>query len=203
MRHFLATTLLALSCAAFAQNAKTDAKALPTQPPAPKPGDIVQNAVSLAAQAPAAKPEDVKSPEAIVAACYDVISGAPGDRNWDRFRSLFAPSARLTASVETPDGKHIVQLLNVEQYAQHAGAYFQKTGFYEHGIHNEMQRFGNVAQIFTSYESRHSPAEVPFEHGINSFQVLYDGQRWWVVSILWDEERKDNPLPAGMVNSNK
>jgi hypothetical protein len=47
------------------------------------------------AKAPEAKPEDVKSPEAIVAALYDVISGPAGTRDWDRFRSLFTPEGRL------------------------------------------------------------------------------------------------------------
>ena len=43
-----------------------------------------------------ADPEDVASVDAIVAAVYDVISGPAGEaRDWDRFRSLFLPGARL------------------------------------------------------------------------------------------------------------
>ena len=61
-------------------------------------------------------------------------------------------------------------------------------------IVSRVQTFGNVAQVFSSYESRHAPGEAPFARGINSFQLVYDGKRWWVVSILWDEERPDNPL---------
>jgi hypothetical protein len=55
---------------------------------------------------------------------------------------------------------------------------------------------GNVTQVFSSYESRHSPSDKPFDRGINSIQLLNDGKRWWVLSILWDSERADNPLPA-------
>ena len=174
------------------------AQAAPATPPTTKPGDIRQNAASLAAQAPAAKPEDVKSPEAIVAACYDVISGPAGTRDWDRFRSLFVPNARLTTAGTRADGSHGVALLNVDDYIKLAGGSMSKEGFYESGIHNDVRTFGNISQIFTSYESRHAPGEKPFQRGINSFQTLYDGQRWWVVSILWDGERADNPIPPDM-----
>ena len=35
----------------------------------------------------------------------------------------------------------------------------------------------------------------PFGRGINSIQLFHDGDRWWVVSVLWDNERPGNPLP--------
>jgi len=53
--------------------------------------------------------------------------------------------------------------------------------------------------VFSSYESRRSPAAKPFQRGINSIQLLNNGKRWWVLSILWDEERAGNPLPADFV----
>ena len=50
-----------------------------------------------------ANPEDVKSIDSILKATYDVISGGVGvKRNWDRFRSLFHPSARLTPTGRNP-----------------------------------------------------------------------------------------------------
>jgi hypothetical protein len=45
-----------------------------------------------------ARAADVQSVDGIVAALYDVISGAAGKpRDWDRMRSLFAPEGRLMA----------------------------------------------------------------------------------------------------------
>src|ERR1700676_3890566 len=41
------------------------------------------------ANVPPAKPDDVKSVESLLAALYDVISGPAGERDWNRFRSLF------------------------------------------------------------------------------------------------------------------
>jgi hypothetical protein len=144
---------------------------------------------------PAAKPIDVHSVNAILAALYDVISGPPGERDWNRFRSLFMPNARLISATITPDGAVRVHPNSVEGYVRRAGAYFLKNGFFEKPIVNRIETFGNVAQVFSSYESRHALAEAPFARGINSIQLLNDGKRWWVVNILWDEERPDNPLP--------
>ena len=147
------------------------------------------------ASVPAPKPEDVKSIDAIMTAVYAVISGPAGERDWSRFRSLFLPTARRTAATKDKDGGVRLRPMSADEYATLAGGYFLKNGFFEHPIVNRVQTFGNVAQVFSSYESRHTPAEVPFARGINSFQLLNDGKRWWVVSILWDEERADNPLP--------
>ena len=83
----------------------------------------------------------------------------------------------------------------MEGYVTGAGGYFSQHGFFESPIVSRVQTFGNVAQVFCSYESRGAAGEAPFARGINSIQLAYDGKRWWVVSILWDEERPDNPLP--------
>ena len=151
---------------------------------------------TLSSKVPAPKPEDVKSIDAILHAVYDVISGPAGDRNWDRFRSLFIPGGRLTSAQKNKDGSFFVE--DVQGYANGAGDYFKSHGFFERGITNRVERFGNMAQVFSSYESRNAPNEKPFARGINSFQLFYDGQRWWIVSILWDEETPSTPLPADM-----
>jgi hypothetical protein len=155
---------------------------------------------SLAAQVPAPKVEDVKSMDAILHAIYDVISGPIGDRDWDRFRSLFVPQARFTRAAKAADGSVAIDLLGVEDFVTVAGNAFKKEPFFENAVVNRAQTYGNIAQVFSSYESRHAPGEKPFERGINSIQLLNDGKRWWVLSILWDEERTDNPLPPEMVS---
>ena len=85
---------------------------------------------------------------------------------------------------------------NLEDFIERATGIFAKEGFYESALVSEPQRFGNMAEVLSSYESRHAPGEKPFQRGVNSFQLVYDGQRWWVLSITWDSERADNPLPA-------
>jgi len=179
--------------AAFAISQSASAQS--SEKPVPQSAASAQAAPDPFASVPAPKPDDVKSIDAIMTAVYDVISGPPGERDWSRFRSLFLPTARLTAATKGPDGAVRLRPMSADDYATRAGGYFLKNGFFEHPIVNRVQTFGNVAQVFSSYESRHAAGEAPFARGINSFQLLNDGKRWWVVSILWDEERPDNPLP--------
>jgi hypothetical protein len=69
-------------------------------------------------------------------------------------------------------------------------------GFFESEIHRRVERFGAVAHVFSTYESRHARDEKPFVRGINSIQLVRDGKRWWIASVVWDTERPDNPIPA-------
>lgn len=187
---FAATFALAQPAAAQSSSEKSPAQQEAAKPPSQQP------APDPFAGAPAAKPDDVNSIDHILAALYDVISGPPGERDWNRFRSLFIPTAHLTSTGKAPDGSVRVRPNSVDDYANGAGPYFLKNGFFEKPIVNRVQTYGNVAQVFSSYESRHAAGEAPFARGINSIQALYDGKRWWIVSILWDSERPDNPLPA-------
>jgi hypothetical protein len=190
MRHALFTlpAVLALSLSAFAQSSSQKPAASQQQAPPQANADSV-------AKVPPARPDDVKSIDSILTALYGVISGPAGERDWDRFRSLFLPQGRLTSATKNADGSSRVRPMSVEDYAKGAGSYFAKNAFYESPIVNRIETFGNVTQVFSSYESRHAPAEPPFARGINSIQLLYGGSRWWIVSILWDQERGDNPLP--------
>jgi hypothetical protein len=158
-------------------------------------------AQDLSSRVPPAKPEDVKSLDSILAAVYDVISGPAGDHDWNRFRSLFVPEARLSSASKKGDGA--IFLRDVEGYARGAGGYFKTHAFYESAIVNRVERFGNIAQVFSSYASRNAPNEKPFARGVNSIQVFNDGTRWWVISILWDEETPNNPLPPDLAAPTK
>jgi hypothetical protein len=194
--------LLAIVFLAATVMAQNSTQAAPAQGSAQTDrGQAQENGASakdLAAQVPSARPEDVKSKEALLAAIYDVISGPQGQRDWNRFRSLFVPQARFTALARSPDGSTTVTLLGVDEFIKMATPVFSSQGFYENAIVNRVQSFGNVSQVFSSYESRNEKGAKPFERGINSIQMFNDGTRWWVLSILWDTERPGNPLPKEM-----
>lgn len=127
---------------------------------------------------PKANPKDVASLDAILAAVYDVISGPPGDRDWNRFRSLFTPESRLVPIFKKPDGTYGHRALSVEDYAKNGAEHFRKEGFYEREIAHRTEQFGQMAVVFTTYESRHAPGEKPFARGINSMTFYNDLQRW-------------------------
>jgi hypothetical protein len=176
------------SIAAFAQT-----PAAPAPARAPVTGSIAGHSGW-----PVAKPEDVKSPEDIVNAVYNVISGGKGQaRDWDRMRSLFVPDARLIPSRANGAGHSDVVFLTVDGYIERGSGRMMSDGFFERSIHNEMQQFGNIVQVWSTYESRHNADDAaPFARGINSFQLLKDGDRYWVVNIFWDSESPTKPIPA-------
>ena len=148
----------------------------------------------------AADPADVESIDAIIKATYDVISGPAGKkRDWDRERSLFVPGARLIPTATAP-GKTDVELaplvLDVEGYIERVERLFEKEGFYETEIARRVEQFGQIAHVWSTYESRHDLSEPePFMRGINSIQLFNDGKRWWILSIYWQHESKQHPLP--------
>lgn len=145
-----------------------------------------------------ARPEDVGSIDAIVAALYDVISGPVGQkRDWDRMRSLFAPEARMATTVKRRDGTVGKRSFTVEEYIAQNAKPMEEGGFFEKEITKHVDQYGQIAQVFSSYESRRTLSEEkPFARGINSLSLWNDGKRWWVLSIIWQGETPDNPLPA-------
>jgi hypothetical protein len=149
------------------------------------------------AAAPAANPADVGSIDAILHAAYDTISGPAGQqRDWNRFRSLFVLGARLIPVVPSPAGGFRSLLFSADEYAQHGDPYFQKNGFFEREVARRTERYGNMAQVFSTYESRHAATDPkPFERGINSFQLMNDGHRWWIVTIFWQGATGGGPIP--------
>jgi len=141
------------------------------------------------------RPEDVATPDAIIKAMYDTISGPAGKRNWYRERSLFLDGARLI-----PIGKRIhkegeLQILSLEEWIEDAEPFLAENDFYEIEIMRQMNRFGNLLQAFSTYEARNSEDGEPIARGINSIQLLHKDDRWWIVTVMWDNETRDNPIP--------
>lgn len=160
--------------------------------------------INIAAQTKEASPADVASIDAIIKAVYDVISGDAGKaRDWDRFRTLFHKDARLIPSGKNHQTGVIgATALSPEDYVKRAEPSFLKDGFFEKEIANRKEIYGNIAHVFSTYESfRKSSETKPFMRGINSFQLLNDGKRWWIVTIFWQGETPENPIPKKYLKS--
>lgn len=158
---------------------------------------LLLGAATAAAQdTPPARPADVGSIDSIITVLYAVISGPVGEpRQWDRFHSLMHPGARLMPTGCSPAGECRVRIWTPAEYQQRADSALVAVGFFEKELHRTTERYGNIAQAFSSYESYRRGEATPFSRGINSIQLFWDGTRWWIMSIFWDSERPDNPLP--------
>lgn len=151
-----------------------------------------------------ANPADVASIDSIMKAVYDVISGDAGQkRDWDRFRSLFHKDAKLIPSGKNAQtGVQGARYLSPDDYITRSGPMLEQNGFHERELARHVDRYGNIAQVFSTYVSFHKKDDKdPFMRGINSFQLMNDGKRWWVVNIYWQAETPDNKIPDKYLKS--
>ena len=155
---------------------------------------------------------DVSSIDAIITAAYDSISGPAGEkRNWERERSLYYPGARLIPTARpvtsdewqvTSENKIAPQILDIEGFIARVEPFFKENGFYEKEIARRTEQFGQIAHVWSTYESRHNADDPePFMRGINSIQLFHDGSRWWIVTIYWQQESLVDPIPAKYVRA--
>ena len=143
---------------------------------------------------------DFASIDDIINASYKTISGPAGQkRDWDRQRTLFFPGARLIPTALRPGENEsglAPQILDVEQYIARVEPLFREKGFYETELARRTEQFGQIAHVWSTYESRHCKDDPePFMRGINSFQLFHDGARWWILNIFWQHENDAHPIP--------
>ncbi|WP_038053440.1 MULTISPECIES: hypothetical protein [Thermomonas] len=181
MRPALLLLLAALAVPASAQNAAT-ATAPPAQP--------------VNFTVPAAAAQDVASIDAIIKTLYAVISGPVGQaRDWNRLRSLFVPDAKMMPVGVRADGGAGMRLLRVNDYVALSGPMLVERGFRETELARRTEQFGHIAHVFSTYEGKVEGGAAPMR-GINSIQLMHDGQRWWIVSLMWEAENPKLALPA-------
>jgi hypothetical protein len=171
---------------------------------APAPPPLVGTLAAHPDWPGAKNPVDVDTVDHLVASLYEVISGAAGKpRDWDRFRSLFLPDGRLgvvrpeaLATKDAPARTGDAVFLTPDMYVQRDDPYFKANGFFERSIANRLEVFGNLVHVWSTYESRHAEHDSrPFARGINSIQIVHAQGRFWIASVLWDEERPGLVLP--------
>jgi hypothetical protein len=146
-----------------------------------------------------ARTEDVSTIEGIVTASYETISGGVGvPRQWGRDRTLFDPNSRsVSVHVDAKTGAIKATSMTEQDFADQSDASLVKGGFTERELKHVIKRFGNVATVLSSYEGSASGKVI--ERGVNIFQLYFDGKRWWILSMVWDEERPDNPIPKELL----
>ena len=155
-------------------------------------GALAQTHVAVATVAP--RPEDVATIDGMIKAYYEVVTGPAGQpRDWARDRSLYIKDLRFV-QVDVKDGKLDPRITDHQQYVDSADG-MTKTGFFEKEIHRVTERFGPIAHVWSTYESRQTETGPIIKRGINSIELFWDGKRWWIANAIWTDETKDNPIP--------
>ncbi len=154
---------------------------------------IVESNVSVKAI-----PTDVSSIDAIVNSLYNVISGPAGDRNWERFNSLFLPEATMGAASQTPKGNQFKTFTPAE-YQRNNAPFFMQSAFYESEMKRIVTQFGNIASVESSYQYKTEADGPAKQKGINYITLVNADGRWWIANLSWHAESEANKLPANML----
>jgi len=115
----------------------------------------------------------VKTLDSTIKTLYNVISGEKGEaRDWKLFKYLFRPEAKLIPTGTNKQGVHVARFMTPQGYIDTSGKWLVDNGFFEKEVARSVHKFGNIAQVFTTYEAYRSEAdEKPFMTGINSVQM--------------------------------
>lgn len=131
--------------------------------------------------------DDTATPQAIIRAAYALLSGRASERrDWNRWRALHAPGARLIPIEVNDDGARVARVMTPDEYIASRAAFFSQHDFFEWETGREELRYGSLVHAWSSYEAAHEPRGRPIRRGVNSIQLWHDGARWWIVSVAWD-----------------
>ncbi|MGO4259306.1 hypothetical protein [Lysobacter sp. TAB13] len=136
--------------------------------------------------------DDTQDIGRLVRAIYACISGPAGaPRDWARFRYLCHPRNLSLRTVVEADGSTWAQVFDTEQYIADVEILFATTDFFEVETDQRIERFGQIAHVWSKYDARASPdSPVLIKRGANSIQLCYEKGRWWVFCTIWDNERE-------------
>jgi len=127
----------------------------------------------------------------VVDEMYAMISGPAGPRDWSRQANCFLPDARQVRTWVDEAGQPQKLSMSLDEYSANTQPFFDVTDFYEVETDRRIDRFGNMAHVWSGYEARRTPdEELPERRGINSIQLFRDPQLGWrIIHMIWDNER--------------
>ena len=136
----------------------------------------------------------VKSIDGIVNEVLNIITGKKDEsRNWESFRILFTPNAQLSVLNHDSLGHAKMNSYSLEEFVRIGMKFYEGDGFLEYEITKTVDEYNGIAHVFQSYRAEELDI---IEEGINSYQLIFDGERWWISSILWTSNRNGVELDS-------
>ncbi len=139
---------------------------------------------------------NMSSIDAVIEALYSSVSCGPGGSpDYARLRSCFLPGATL---LPPNDDDLAGAPLSVEEFVELSAKAFEgspslkEQGFAEREVARKTDRFATIAQVFSTYEAVTGENT---SRGLNSMQLVFQQERWWVVSMIWDDESPKLKIP--------
>jgi len=139
--------------------------------------------------------DDVSTIDGIMDASYEVVSSQAGvAKQWERDQSLHDPNA-VYAFQQINDGKPRWVTMSLKEFHSLTDETYAKSDFFESEVNREVRVFGNIAHVWSTYESRLKKNGPVVKRGINSVQLYYSQNRWWIISWNFDRETDQNKIP--------
>jgi hypothetical protein len=139
---------------------------------------------------------DFSTIDGLMEALYRSISGPPGGQDFELSRRIYHPDVRLVRTRLDEAGRPVAVSFSGEEYEANARALLSGTPFYEVETERRTIGFGNVAQVFSAYEARTAPEGGDLiKRGMNFAHLFNDGSRWWLMHLIWDDEREGVTVP--------
>lgn len=148
--------------------------------------------------------EGAGQPETVAQSVYAIVSGAAGaEKDWAKLRALHAPGARIGLTRHTPDGDFRIVSMSIDEFIEVNKKLFADRGFFETEVERKVEKIGHLAHVWSTFESREAPDQAPYSKGINSIQLISDGERWCVLSVTWDYQQQNGTMqhPEGGASS--
>ena len=141
--------------------------------------------------------DDTASIDSIVNAYYEVVSGPEGFiYDAERDTNIHADDALITKVF--PDGRFQRHDLSAEQ-AMILVPYDQAS--FESEVDRHIERYGNIAHVWSEFVMRTSPEAEPYSGGFNSISLYFKDDRWWISS--WSTQYKDPSLKPSKASTAK
>lgn len=140
--------------------------------------------------------KDVATIDGIMKATYEAVSGEAGEkRQWERDLSLHDPKA-VYSFRDTVNGKPKQLTMTLKEFHTETDTMIATTAFYETEINREVRIYGNIAHVWSTYETRLVKNGPVARRGINSVQLYFMGGRWWILSWTFDREKFAGRIPS-------
>jgi len=144
--------------------------------------------------------KDTEDLDAIIDAIYECMSfDAHELPDYERFGKLFSPGACILPPSDDDVSVTAVPLdafIAISKNAIASSNHVAEKGFREWEINRITNQFGSITQVFSTYESEVCLDDsVLSSRGINGIQLVFQANRWWIISLSWDDESPKCPVP--------
>ena len=126
----------------------------------------------------------VKSIDGIVKEVLQLVSGEKGKtRNWEALRNLFLPTATFTVLNNNDSISRPVETVSLDDFIKLMHDEYYEQGYLEYETGKTIDEYNGIANVFQSFYGKDSKNEEA--RGINSYQLVYFRERWWIANLLW------------------